>query len=102
MQEDCNAVVYRAGQDVAIWATNKGEQASRGPCYFMQQADGNLVLYDRDNLPLWESEGYSQGGRNPFRLDMQSDGNLVTYDPDRAIWASDTVQDGKPCSEVGC
>jgi hypothetical protein len=41
------------------------------------QSDGNLVLYDPNNVPLFAS---NTQGITPQALIMQNDGNLVLYD----------------------
>lgn len=57
-----------------------------GPWRMTLQTDGNLVVYDSNNLAIWHTQ--SQGrGVSPRRLVMQSDGNLVIYDAQgRATW----------------
>jgi len=50
------------------------------------QADGNLVLYDKDKA-LWSS---GTNGKNAKKLVMQNDGNLVLYGPNGPVWASNT------------
>ena len=53
------------------------------------QADGNLVLYNRDGAPVWHTGTY---GSAAGRVLMQLDGNLVVYDASGApVWASGTA-----------
>jgi hypothetical protein len=62
-----------------------------GRARFVVQADGNMVVYRRDEKVLWESGKRGDGSR----LVMQDDGNLVQYDDnDQVIWKSNT-HDGK-------
>lgn len=54
---------------------------------FMQH-DGNLVVYEHDNLAVWSSATYDSGATI---CDMQSDGNLVLYTPSGiAMWHAHT------------
>jgi len=97
---------------------------SRNGLYrFINQSDGNLVVYDQDDKPIWASNtnGKGQGhlvyqsdgnlvlyhgstplwasntnGRSTGRLDMQNDGNLVIYDGEnRPVWATNTNREFK-------
>jgi len=55
---------------------------------FVMQGDGNLVLYNQNNLPLWAS-GTDQNPGAFFNL--QTDGNMVVYNKDsKPIWNSST------------
>ncbi|MBC7922538.1 MAG: hypothetical protein H7Z75_15770 [Ferruginibacter sp.] len=53
----------------------------------MMQGDGNLVLYDDDNIPYWSSGTYQYPGAF---LILQNDGNLVIYQNGEARWSSGT------------
>jgi len=87
VQSDGNFVVYmRTLKDTrALWASNTGGQG-HGPYKLINQADGNLVLYDKEKA-LWATatNGKNEGATT---LVMQQDGNLVLYDSKTAIWAS--------------
>lgn len=55
------------------------------------QADGNVILYNRNSHPLWKTN--TAGSFTPRDLRMQADGNLVLYSTDgKARWASHTSQ----------
>lgn len=54
----------------------------------VMQADGNLVIYDRDGGPLWSS---GTNGNDAAYLTLQEDGNMVIYSQDdRALWHTAT------------
>ena len=62
-----------------------GQAMTNGRYTFIQQTDGNLVLY-RDSTPLWASY------KNGLRSVIQTDGNFVQYDAaGKAVWASNTA-----------
>jgi len=65
---------------------------------FCNQADGNLVVYQRQGLgwsPLWASNTHGKG-RGPHRLVMQGDNHLVQYDSvNTATWASGVYNKGQ-------
>lgn len=62
--------------------------SQNGKYTFIQQTDGNLVLYNNENQPIWASDQY---GKNVARCTMQSDGNLVHYlHYNVATWATAT------------
>ena len=68
-----------------LWSPN-------GLWKFIQQSDGNLVLYDSSGTgnALWAS-----GGIGATKTIMQADGNLVSYtDAGDAVWASHTSGSG--------
>ncbi|CAM6108195.1 unnamed protein product [Calypogeia fissa] len=121
MQDDANLVIYGA-HDVATWATRTLDTTSgvftdvagraempsivtwlgtsdslvsrNGMYTFVNQRDGNLVIYTRNRKPIWTSNTYSRGSGNLY---MQRDGNLVLYNTDgngRPIWASNTYGRG--------
>ena len=55
---------------------------------FIQQKDGNLVLYNKNKEAIWASDTY---GKDVQHCIMQDDGNLVQYLPDHvAAWAPGT------------
>ncbi len=54
-----------------VWtADTQGRLGTR----FVNQADGNLVLYDKANVPIWSSD---TPGNGASRLRIQTDGNLT-------------------------
>lgn len=68
-----------------IWSPNADYEL------WMQETDGNLVLYGPDG-PEWAS-GTDTGERN--RAIMQGDGNFVIYSPGGdPLWATGTSQEG--------
>ncbi len=76
-------------------APGQSVRSSDGRFLFVQQGDGNLVLYAPGGRALWDSRR-SGGGYTTY---MQGDGNLVTYAPGhRAVWSSNTW--GKPASRL--
>lgn len=62
--------------------------SSNGKYKLIYQWDGNLVLYDENDIPMWAS---STSASSPGRAVMQTDGNFVVYDNSSAsLWASGT------------
>ncbi len=61
-------------------------ESPNGRFKLVLQADGNLVLYDKDKA-LWSS---GTNGKDAKKLVMQNDGNLVLYGPNGPVWASNT------------
>jgi hypothetical protein len=53
---------------------NEGLANEEGTARLVMQADGNLVLYNRNGKALWNS---GTSGRINDRLEVQTDGNLV-------------------------
>lgn len=51
-------------------------RSANGQYEFILQSDGNLVLYNSENVALWNSE---TNGKTATMCIMQSDGNLVIY-----------------------
>lgn len=85
MQEDGNAVIVAPG-NVPVWSTG-----TRGAAFFVNQGDGNLVVYTTatPHVALWNS---GTVGNGPSTLIMQNDGNLVLYrDSGGHTWASNTA-----------
>jgi hypothetical protein len=84
LESNGNLVLYSGFQP--IWSTLT---SGFSPQYLIMQTDGNLVLYDTNNIPLWNSSTYGNPGS---RLDFQADGNLVIYNQtNNAIWTTSTV-----------
>ena len=87
MQSDGNAVLYRARDGRALWASaTNGRPVVR----FVMQGDGNLVAYGSDGHAWWASGTDGHPGSTAV---LQDDGNLVVYDSGGTPrWASNTVQ----------
>jgi hypothetical protein len=69
-------------------------RSENGLYEFIMQTDGNLVLYNTENVALWNS---GTNGKPVTMCIMQGDGNLVLYQSGpTADWASNT--DGHPGS----
>lgn len=77
------------------WAMPPGSKldANNGCFSFVQQTDGNAVLYHNQlRQALWSTGTYNRPVKH---TKMQADGNLVTYDTsDRAIWHTGTYGRG--------
>jgi len=84
MQADGNFVVYHHQR--ALWASNTVH--SGGHFWLINQTDGNVVVYDKDDKALWATG--TNGKTTHSRLVIQNDGNLVLYSDSTAIWASGT------------
>ncbi len=73
-QTDGNLVLYRTRDNAALWSSGtSGTSVGRTT----MQTDGNLVVYDGNNIYRWASW---TNGWSGSRLVMQTDGNLVIYD----------------------
>jgi hypothetical protein len=96
-QGDCNLVLYKNywyKPRRALWSSQTNGR-SVGNC--IMQADGNLVIYDPQNVALWASATMTPQSR----LVVQDDGNVVIYRPNNTpIWATNTVQPVIPTSPV--
>ncbi|MER6255416.1 FG-GAP-like repeat-containing protein [Streptomyces sp. NPDC001584] len=66
-----------------------GQEFSSGNSKLRMQADGNLVLYSKDNKQLWATKTDKNPGATAR---MQSDGNFVVYAADgkTVLWSSKT------------
>jgi Peptidase_C39 like family len=86
---------FAGNQLQANWAMPPGSRldANNGCFSFVQQNDGNAVLYHNQlRQPLWSTGTYNRPVKH---TKMQADGNLVTYDnADRAIWHTGTYGRG--------
>src|SRR5579864_1802253 len=62
------------------------------------QGDGNLCVYDANNVYLWCS---GTGGTNADRLNMEDDGRIIIY---KSAWNSGTAQqfNGTTMAHPGC
>ncbi|CAF0992169.1 unnamed protein product [Brachionus calyciflorus] len=76
MQNDGNFVLYNFTS--ALWSSgsfNPGKEP-----YFMKiQADGNLVIFDKNRIAFWATN-YTVKGHPPYRLILQNTGKAVIYD----------------------
>jgi hypothetical protein len=53
--------------------------------------DGNLVIYNGQDLALWNSNTQNKGTA-PYTFHLQTDSNLVLYDSKgQALWNSNTA-----------
>jgi len=67
----------------------ESRSSSNGKYRLVYQWDGNLVLYDDNDVVMWAS---NTAATSPGRAAMQSDGNFVVYDSNwTSVWASGTV-----------
>ncbi len=65
-----------------------GKGLNKSNFYF--EADGNLVLYDKNKNPVWATETNKKENL-PNKLVLQKDRNLVIYDSKgKALWSSRT------------
>jgi hypothetical protein len=70
-QDDGNLVLYRYGQDGAVWATGTYNTPA-GECVL--QEDGNLVVYNREGHAVWASGTH---GRPVTRLAVRDNGTVT-------------------------
>jgi murein DD-endopeptidase MepM/ murein hydrolase activator NlpD len=92
-QNDGNLVLYKPSNlgkpsNSVVWATGTVNQGNR----FAIEADGNIVLYNRNNESIWAT---NTAGNRGASLVVQTDGNLVVYkpgpnDPKNVLWSSGT------------
>lgn len=69
-----------------IWETLTATNSDFLPYRLIMQDDGNLVIYDRNNIPKWASHTM-HFGLPPRRLFLNNDGILVKIDAtDRIVW----------------
>jgi YD repeat-containing protein len=81
MAPDGNFYIYNWANGTAPWgAPTYGHPGA----YAILQTDGNLVVYDANNVALWSS---GTGGTNAERLDMEDDGRIIIY---KSAWNSGT------------
>jgi hypothetical protein len=86
LQGDGNFVVYRVGNNTALWASNT---SGKGGTKLIMQGDGNLVLYTASGAAVWAT---NTAGKGQSFCRMQDDGNLVAYVQGAHTWASNTQQ----------
>lgn len=67
-----------------VWMSNT---AGSGATFFVNQSDGNLVLYTASGQAVWASNTNGSGATS---LQLQSDGNLVSYGANGVVWSSST------------
>ena len=86
---DLRTDTLAAGQTLA---NNHYLTSKNGRYRLVQQADGNLVLYDAssDYKALWANDRFGTGHQTV----MQTDGNLVVYRSGRAVWDTHTDRFG--------
>lgn len=77
-----------------VWSSNT---AGSGATYFINQADGNMVLYSASGKPVWASNTNGSGATS---LQLQPDGNLVSYGTNGVVWASNTNTSPQENSQV--
>ncbi len=85
LQSDGNFVLYKTDTNEPLWATGtNGKQVSG----VKLQADGNLVLLDRNGNAVWATATQGSGAK---KLVVQDDGNMVLLNGNNVpVWASDT------------
>ena len=71
---------------VIEWSSNTANIGSK-PYRLKMQNDGNLVLYDSNNLVIWKSNTVGKGTPS-YHFAIQGDGNAVIYGSTGAIWSS--------------
>jgi hypothetical protein len=83
LQRGGNLVLY--SNFVVTW--NIGDT---GGTRLVMQADGNLVVYNQNNVAVWAT---GTNGNPGARLVLQTDGNMVIYNTSNvALWATQTNQ----------
>lgn len=87
----CNVVSYTNVPFFQATAGGEYLQAGQNICVngyqFIDQRDGNLVIYNAANTPLWSSR--TAIGK-PTTMADQPDGNFVIYNGSKALWATGT------------
>ena len=68
-------LVYKG--DMVLWSSGTDGQGT-GPYALRMQTDGNLVLYDSNEIATW-STGTQNKGSRPYTLVVQVDSNLVIH-----------------------
>jgi uncharacterized repeat protein (TIGR01451 family) len=82
-QYDRNIVLY--DDRLPVWSSGT---IGSSPGVLRMQLDGNLVLYDANDIPIWDSGTVGHPGAS---LAVQNDGNAVIYDRGSPLWSTDTV-----------
>lgn len=76
------------------WANvSNTEGKGKAPFRLKYQTDGNLVLYDGDNVATWST---GTANKNSNVVALQSDGNLVMFNNNDVIWSIFTVAKPSP------
>nr|Q6F495.1 RecName: Full=Curculin-2; AltName: Full=Neoculin acidic subunit; Short=NAS; Flags: Precursor [Molineria latifolia]BAD29946.1 neoculin acidic subunit [Molineria latifolia]BAD38841.1 curculin [Molineria latifolia] len=78
IQNNCNLVKYQHGRQ--IWASDTDGQGSQ--CRLTLRSDGNLIIYDDNNMVVWGSDCWGNNGT--YALVLQQDGLFVIYGP--VLW----------------
>jgi RHS repeat-associated protein len=81
MASDGNFFIYDLAHNVGTWGP--GTYGHPG-AYAIMQGDGNLCVYDANNLYLWCS---GTNGTYAERLNMEDDGRIIIY---KSAWSSGT------------
>jgi RHS repeat-associated protein len=81
MSPDGNFFIYDIAHAIGTWGP--GTQGHPG-AYAVMQGDGNLCVYDANNVYLWCS---GTNGTFAERLDMEDDGRIIIY---KSAWNSGT------------
>lgn len=97
VQSDGNFVLYKSDsfeRNNALWASNTWNShwiSNPRPFKLTLLPNGNLVLFDKDNVAVWTSNSGGKGQNGSHKLVLQNDGNLVLYDGNmNATWATNT------------
>jgi YD repeat-containing protein len=96
MASDGNFYIYDLAHNVGTWGP--GTYGHPG-AYAIMQGDGNLCIYDANNVYLWCS---GTSGTNAERLDMGDDGRIIIY---KSAWNSGTSDGqfyGTAVAHPGC
>jgi len=83
--------------EVTVQAGSAGakiETLTSYPYSFVQQADGNICVYEEGVPGVVWSSGTAGQPTGQTELVLQGDGNLVSYNEGRAVWASHTAGRG--------
>jgi RHS repeat-associated protein len=82
MASDGNFFIYDLAHNIGTWGP--GTTYGHPGAYAIMQGDGNLCVYDANNIYLWCS---GTNGTNADRLNMEDDGRIVIY---KSVWSSGT------------
>lgn len=80
-------LIMQADGNLVLYKKNQGAiwstSTSGSGVWATMQSDGNLVVYSAASVALWNTQ---TGGTSGARLILQDDGNLVIYKDATAIW----------------